>query len=529
LKHRASYILLLILLAVSFSFCRKNGGTAAWDVDILTPLIKTELGINNIIADSLIQTQSDSSLTLVYDNTLYNLSVDSLVEFPDTITHQFFHIPVTITANPGQMVLNITDNKNLNLESAQLTQAIVKSGAIQLKIRNTIREKMLCTYQIPCANLNGAVLEITELIPAATAAGPYEFVKIIDISGYNINLKGPNNISYNKLTSVTKAWVNPSGSPVSITYNDSLLFDAKFNNVIIAYAKGYFGTTIFETGSQTANFDLFNKIISGQLSLEDVKMKLTISNGFGVDARFIFNKIQSINSRTNITVSLASPLIGSMININRASETYNPDNPVTPSVFVYDLSTSNIKQLIENLPDKIGYSLDITTNPLGNVSTGNDFVYNSAGFNASLNMEIPLSIISQNLTLVDTLDFNLDPQQGYSVNNGTLTLLADNGFPLASQLQIYILNSENVVTDSLFSANNTINAAYTNSANIVTQKRQTKLYIPISNEKINSMYSANKVIVKARFDSPASYTKIYKNYALALKLTGDFNMTVNNE
>ena len=144
-------------------------------------------------------------------------------------------------------------------------------------------------------------------------------------------------------------------------------------------------------------------------------------------------------------------------------------------------------------------------------------------------MEIPLSIISQNLTLVDTLDFNLDPQQGYSINKGTLTLLADNGFPLASQLQIYLMNSDNVIADSLFASNNTINAAYTNSSNIVTQKRQTKLFIPISNEKMSSMYSASKVIVKARFDSPASYTKIYKNYTLAIKLTGDFNMTLNNE
>lgn len=521
--------MIIFLFPALFLSCRKDIGNAEWDTDIISPLINTELSLNNLIADSLIHTQNDSSVVLVYDNTLYQVSIDSLVEFPDSITHQYFHIPVSLTANPGQMVFNLTDNKNLNLGDAKLTQARIKSGSIVLKIRNTIQEKMLCTYRIPCASLNGSVLEVSELIPAATATAPYEFNKTIDISGYDINLKGPNNTSYNKITSVTKAWVDPNGNPVSISYTDSLLFDAKFNAVVIDYAKGYFGSNFVQSGLQFSNFDLFKKITSGTLNLEDISMKLRISNGFGVDARFVFNQIKSINSHSGNTVSLTSSIIGSYININRASETYNPSNPVTPSVYEYDLSTSNIKQLIENLPDKIQYSMDIYTNPLGNVSAGNDFVYNSDGFKADLNMEIPLSLIAQNLTLVDTVDFNLDQQQGFSINSGTLTLNADNGFPFSSEIQIYLLNSNHAVIDSLLDNCNTILAAYTNAANLVTSNRITKLYIQLTADKLSHMYDAEQVIVVARFNTSANYTKIYKNYSLKLKLNGDFNMTLNND
>ncbi len=529
MKNKLLIFFEIIFLFLLFNACRKNIGNADWDTDIITPLIKTELTINNLLVDSLLHSNADSSLVLVYNNTLYNLSIDSLVSFPDSITHQYFHLPLTITANPGQQVLNITDNKNLNLGDAQLTRAIIKSGKIVLKIRNTIQEKMLCTYKIPCADINGILLEVTELIPAASINAPYEFTKIIDISGYNINLKGPNNTSYNKLTSVTQAWVDPNGNQVTVTNNDSLLFDAQFKDVIIDYAKGYFGSNSVASGIKYSEFSLFNKIISGQINLESIKLKLHISNGFGVDARFVFNSIKSINTRTNTTVSLASSLIGSYININRANETYNVANPVIPSVFEYNLSNSNIKQLIENLPDKIEYSLDIATNPLGNISSGNDFVFNSAGFKANLDMEIPLSLIATNLTLADTLNFNLNPQQGYQINNGKLTLIADNGFPFSSQLQIYLVDANNTISDSLLGTENIIFPAYINSLNQVTQIKQTKLSVLITSEKLIKMYDAKKVIILSRFNTTNAYTRIYNNYSLKLKLSGDFNMTLNNE
>ena len=49
---------------------------------MLAPLIKSSLSINNIVADSLIKTNPDSSISLVYETNLYKLTLDTLLSLP---------------------------------------------------------------------------------------------------------------------------------------------------------------------------------------------------------------------------------------------------------------------------------------------------------------------------------------------------------------------------------------------------------------------------------------------------------------
>ena len=522
-------IILFIFCIISLFSCRKNIGKASWDIDADTPLFNSSLTVNNILADSLIQVNADSSLKIVYNNTLYSFSTDSLVDFPDTIKQTIFHIPFTVTAQPGQQILNTTDNKNLDLNGAVVTKLIVKSGFISFKFKNTIKEKILYKYRIPCATKNGIPFEINEMVPAASLSEPVIFSKQTDISGYTIDLTGVNGTSYNVLTSITQASVDVNGHPVEITPNDGFEILVNFDELTIGYAKGFFGTHLIKSGQQTSNFDLFNKITEGTISLEDIHMALSITNGLGVDASAVVHEIKSINSHTGNTVSLNSSLIESVININRAQETYNPASPANSSVYEFNLDNSNIKQLVENLPDKLEYSLDVTTDPMGNVSCGNDFIYNPYGFKAALNLEIPLSLIATNLTLTDTLDFNIDEPTGYSVNSGMLTLIANNGFPFDASAQIFLLDENNFVTDSLITTYNTIYSAPLDSQNKAIGKKKSYIKVPVSGNKLEHLYNTHKIIIVVRFNTAqqGSYIKIYSDYVIDLILTGDFNLTVN--
>ena len=256
---------------------------------------------------------------------------------------------------------------------------------------------------------------------------------------------------------------------------------------------------------------------------------MNISNGFGIEASLILHELKSINNRTGNSVSLNSSIIGSVIHVNRAQETFNSMSPVTPSLLSFNLDNSNFKQMIENMPDQLEYSLDMTSNPLGNVSSGNDFVYNQYGFNAMLDLEIPLSIIANNLTLTDTVAFNLSKPSSYEINHGTLTLLADNGFPFSANTQIYLLDNSGHISDSLIIANKTIASAPLDANNKVISKVRSVLLIPVSGKKLDKLYNTKKIKIVARFntENQPSYIKIYSDYSLNMKLTGDFNMTVN--
>src|SRR3989344_9093736 len=94
--------LLAILIILTFSFsCRKAMEKPSWDVDILSPLIKTTLTLNDLLADSILQVNPDTSLKIVYSTNIFTIDVDSLFKIPDTTITEIYSVPLNIVASPG--------------------------------------------------------------------------------------------------------------------------------------------------------------------------------------------------------------------------------------------------------------------------------------------------------------------------------------------------------------------------------------------------------------------------------------------
>jgi len=196
------------------------------------------------------------------------------------------------------------------------------------------------------------------------------------------------------------------------------------------------------------------------------------------------NYLTSINSKTNNVVSLNSSFIGNSTNISRASETYVPANPVALNIYTFPLDNPNIKKFIQNMPDKIGYSLDIKSNPLGNVTSGNDFYYKNHKLKAYFNMEIPLSITLDELSLQEIVDFDINKNDKKSIKDGVFTLIADNGFPFSVIIQFYMLDENETIIDSLLTTTNFVLSAPIDFNYKVTGKKRTILKMLISEEKM---------------------------------------------
>lgn len=111
-------IILIIIVVVSLSSCHKDPGKASWDVSVMAPLINTTLTLGNLLTDSLIQVNPDTSLKIVYNNTLYSVSIDSLVNIPNTISQQAFSSNFTLdSVLPGTKYFIMTPTRiTLHLE-----------------------------------------------------------------------------------------------------------------------------------------------------------------------------------------------------------------------------------------------------------------------------------------------------------------------------------------------------------------------------------------------------------------------------
>jgi hypothetical protein len=222
--------------------------------------------------------------------------------------------------------------------------------------------------------------------------------------------------------------------------------------------------------------------------------------------------------------------MGSPINLNRAVD--NNGN-VSSSLYKFSIkpsSPSNILQFIDNLPDKMSYKIDLQINPLGNVSGSNDFVYYNKLMKTEMNMTIPLSLIANDLTLADTMNFSMGKETD-GVNHGNLYLYADNGFPFSAEAQLFLMDKNFSITDSLVSAPNVILYPALDGNNICIGTQVTKITIPADEKKMSELRAAKNLYLKIKFNTAnqPSYVKIYSFYSMNVKLVGDFNFTVNKK
>lgn len=524
LKRQILHFLIVSLLA-GFSSCRKEPDFPNWDANLFAPIIKTELDLSNLLPDSVISENPNNTLTLAYTNTFYGLTADSLVELPDTTMSYDYLVPAGyIVVYPATPLINQTTQNNYQLNGIQITRAIVRSGYMKVYVRNTVNKRMKVTYTIPCATKNTIPFSKTVIVPAAIGNNAGQFLDTFRLDGYSLDLRGPNLNSYNIMTSTVDALVDPTeiGSD-TVFAGQGVEVDVSLLDMIPQYAKGYFGQNNFQVGPDSSFLSLFSHITSGTLLLEDAQVKLTIENFIGADARITLQNLTSINSRTNDYVSLNHPVINSTINITRAVDN---NGVITPDVYtiLFNPQNSNIKTMLENMPDWLTYSLYAEVNPLGNVSLNNDFIYYGKGLNAKLEMDIPFSFASDDLTLADTVPFSaIDPEKN-NVKEGTLTLFADNGFPFDCSIQVTMLDASGNNLGNLMPVTNTIDEAPVNQSLIVTQPKLTRINIPVSTATMDKLELTRNLIVTAKFNTSAypNYIKIYNYYKIKVQVVGDF-------
>jgi len=518
--------LLWVWISASFAIagCQKSFDKPRWEVDILTPLIETKLGFGHIVTDSLLVSDEDHKLKLIYKGSVFKIELDSLARLPDTVIYHSLSLPVFVTVPPGQLIFFNNDKLKFKPGDAELRLVKIREGKLKMHIKGYLPGDVECVYAIPSATKNGQVLTVTQSLPAANQNSFTEVIQQIDISGYWLNLSG-NGSETNTINTNLQVRASQYADTVQFNYGDSLVIAITYSDIIPEYAKGYFGAQQHSATLEKTAFGLFSLISSGSISFESIKLMLTITNGFGIDASCIIQELVAFNSRTNQNISLQSGLIGNTININAAKESGIANKPVIPYEWSYNIEPDAAMSFITNLPDSVAYSYGLKINPLGNVSGGNDFVYYGSGIDISLDAELPLSLKANALTLTDTIDFDFSKaEQTRPVTGGRFLLIADNGFPFDAEIQVFLFDQNGDPTTTLFYTN-LITHAPINTEGRATETRRSILEIPATPIKLYEIRRSKKAVVKVSFTTKPTdtYIHFYDDYELSIKITGDFS------
>ncbi len=509
--------------------CQREGPTT-WDTELSAPLARKTLTTADIVPDSNLEEQPDTSLHLVWDRTFYELPVDSLLKIPDTTLTDFYSIPAQIDVGPGQTLVDDESNTRYDLGEASLSTVELRKGKLVTEIRNTVAEETRYEYRIRNAFRNGSMFSVSRVAPPGSVSDPGVVRDTFDLSGYRVKLNGVNGQKENTLETRVIVSIVEDGKTVTITPNDTVRYTNHFIGLVPEFARGYFGRRSLNIQPGKAKLDIFNAVQSGQLDIDQVDVELTLDNGIGVDAKGRLPFLRSIRNEPPSSVSLSHSVVNDPITINRAKK--NGEN-IEHSIrrYQFNNANSNIDAFLENLPDRIGYDLNMEMNPVGDVSNGNDFIQYGHSLSAKLHIDLPLCLIANNLTLSDTLSVSPekeDPDKG--IREGTLHLRALNGYPLGASLTLVLLNEDGSRGTTILDGGQ-IEQAPLNAQQEPTGKSISNLDIRVDKDQVRAIFDSDRWLVLATFDNTPTteHVKIRGTQNLQFRITGDIGYRISYE
>ena len=436
--------------------------------------------------------------------------------------------PLSATAIfPSQSVYSRDENEIYYFKGAEIKKMRLNKGTLRLRIVSTIQEKMTVYYQIPHASKNGTSVNEILNVPAAQPGGNSDVFRDIPLDGYTIDMRGrvPDvDDLVNSFWNIRNVTLDSSGKLNSVSLNDSIYIYFGLLDMTPEWALGYFSQQNLSSGKNSIPLNIFNNN-TGTIDIDKISLDLKIENGIGADAKVDIKNITSKNTLTGKSVSLNATTLPNPISIGPAT-----DNPfkIFEQNYIIDETNSNVKSFISNLPNEIEYDMDININPNGNIRGWKDFLYDFSKLEAKLQLKMPLAFTANNLSLSDTLPFEIFSTGKLNrVKEGTFNIIVDNSFPLSAFVQLYIIDEVGTVTDSIMlQQNNLIQAAPLNiNTGKVTNSVRSVLKAYFNAERMEKVKNAKRLLMKATFNTPVGNTapiNIYSNYKFDIKLTGDF-------
>lgn len=514
-----------ILLFLFFLWaCRKEKKNIAWENDVILPVADGTLTLANLLRAEYIKSDSSGFVSIVFQTNFYDIPVDTIAYIPDTTLINNLTIPFAMNAPPGFTFYSSSNTTSLNVPDLQLKKAIIRSGTLHLKIESDIPEKVIIQYALPDATLNNQPLIFQDTLPKSTGT-PVVVNRTLDLSNYQIDLRGPNKNTVNTLTVNLMAQISPDAQGnTPLSPSNLLRITASYHHIVPSYLQGYFGHRTFQIGPDFISLNEMRHFQSGTIDFEQVKMKLTLNNRFGIDAQIKLNSIEARNTKTGQTMLLQNNLIGQTISMTRAIETHTqPPVFSYPQEFEFTPANSNIDDFVEIIPDEIHYHLSLETNPMGNISAGNDFIYKDYPFESHLSLEIPLSVRMDHFTLTDSTLLQLKKQiEWIEFKNATFYVWYENFFPADFLLDLQLFDSTGTPTSFIDMNTPLLSASLDNQGKAIKPTRD-KITLSLSETQIADLFRAGKVafLLDLSASHNNGYVKIYNNNYLKIKLIAE--------
>lgn len=420
---------------------------------------------------------------------------------------------------PAQQIINFTDVVDIQTDGdAELTFARIDTGIVTVTAFSSIPTDLNFEYLLPNVSRNGEKFSFSTTVDDSFNSSLNQKDTNFFFSQYDFDMTvrdGAINREFNSFLNTIVGDIAQTDGIIGLSLADTIGIRIEISKIKPSYARGYLGTETIQI-KDTARLDL-DLGFDANLDFNEVNLALEVENEIGIAASVLINELTAINSKTGEKETYTG---------FKGPFTIEPGLEVglgfraTKSI----LTLTNSENLLSITPDQLVYDLTLIANPGAKSYT--NFIHQGASLKANINVNVPLNISTDALTLSDTIAFR-DSTDQFEVpdelQDGTFSLLIDNGFPFDAQIKVFFLNQEDIVLDSLSSPNKVLSANLDFNTGIVTSSVKSRLDYPLSKNRLETMLGAEKMIVQAILNTPPGVSaQIYSFYGLSFQLVGDF-------
>lgn len=486
---------------------------------LVMPLGHGELSFQDFLNDSdstSLKVYADGPnkdvIYLDYQKTLKTTGIRDLLTFTDRDISQGF------TLNPSGSSYTFPSSSNdqpipgnngiktlsydLNFNPEKLTEVLFTAGTLRLTSSvtptNSSLPSLQATIVLPGFTKNGQALQVVTTTNQTSQ---------ISLAGYKAVLNN-NRFDASFTIIVKKSQGGTKTIPNGARFNNRI----QFTSVQFDYLKGFFGEQISDLPEETLPITIFeNAFKDGNLSLADPKASIVVVNEYGIPTQVSFTSLVAKNATGSLNVQLSptSPL--------------NANIPIIMGDSAFTTVTiTNAQNLINFNPTEIYYKARATINK--GLTTGANFCKNESKLKIRLAVEVPLIGSASNISISDTLDLDVSDLNNSEIETASIRINANNNLPFDANLQIYLLDENLIVLDSLLDSTNGANkvvvGAETDAEGTPVAPGVFEGDFIVSKEKFNKLFSAKKILLFSTLqtsDQPKN-VKFRANDKLSIKL-----------
>lgn len=461
-----------------------------WSPTYALPIATGQLGLQDLLSpedSATLSVREDGVYYFEYQEQFKSQELGELIDIPDVEENYYLELPVPLVVPPNTNIdlPPLSGAIQIPLEP-QLHTLIYKGGQLEYALRNTMNLPVNVTLVFPTITRENEALQASAEVESDLQV---QTLSLMDFSAdLTQGARGYNTLPFE----IHFSGVNDTDQPIRLSAGDRITASLHLLDQEFSYIDGEFGDLSIDIPEIVLDIGPFDEMLKYNIDLAEMDLQLGVHNQYGVPINLYLPQFHALNAGGQVLPIETSP--EPPVVLEAAEEP--GDAKITY------LEVVNDDQLIQHDPEQIRVKAIARLNE--REVSGINFITDDANLIFDLAAEIPLVGSFRDVEIRDTLDADLRSSfEDLDFKRMELKTQLVNEFPFGGDFQIYLLDENQQVLDSLLLPGQTeiITSSKVDEEGELQDPGRFEDNISISEEKFDALQQTTQIIILARLNS----------------------------